>query len=125
MLTIRTATPDDMNFVRATWANSYAYTVRDRRRAQAVQELRSKYLEPIMKANPDIVVLCSSDMESTLHGHGVALNGVLAWVYVTNELRGFGYARKIIESLTGHYDQVPVHWKWPRKSTRFIFKEYP
>ncbi len=116
----RYAHPGDLPYVLATWPRSYvgAYKGRD-----SFAEFRRSYMDPIMKADPAIVVLCSPESHATLHGYAVAAGKALAWVYVAKDLRGQGYAREAITAvLRGYPSEIRCHKAWPFESSRFIFE---
>ncbi len=125
-LLVRPATADDRAFVCSTWVNGYAHSIRDRARRAAAVAFRCSYVDPILSEAPRIVVLCSPDNPRSLHGHAIATReGVLAWAYVTRDLRRNGYARALIGAAMGSYgDKIPMHFRWPFESERFIFTKY-
>lgn len=124
-LSTRDWTPDDESFVMSTWTDSYRYGLRDRERGAGMPRFRRFYVEPILRQSPRVVVLCSPGEPRALHGHAVATPSGLAWVYVTKDLRGHGYGRQLIDAVLGTYpDEVPVHFRWPWPSTRFVFRKF-
>lgn len=124
-LLTRMAMADDMAFVRATWMQSHVFKARDRTRAHSGWVFQKTYIAPILAERPRIVVLCSPDRPSALHGHAVAIRDALAWVYVPFDLRGHGYGRQVITAALGGYPEtIPVHCAWPWPSARFVFRKY-
>ncbi len=117
----RSAHPGDIPYVLATWIRSYGRQFSAARRGPVLDKFRHEYVDRVMAADPHIVMLCSPEKHSALHGYSISTNGHLAWVYVAKDLRRNGYAREAITSvLRGYPDRIVVNWRWPFESTRFV-----
>lgn len=122
-LTIRNAEPQDMPYVLHTWAKSYGNRISKHRRKYRVPEFRKSFIDPVMRAAPGILVVCSKDSPNTLHGYIVVADSSVAWLYVASSLRGLGIAKNLIVAALGNYpDVVHVRQEWPYPSNRFKFE---
>ncbi len=134
----RSATPEDMGYILSTWVRSYGSRISSDRRQVAIVDFRRRYVDRVMKRDPHIVVLCSPNSRTTLHAYAVAVDGGLAWCYVTKDLRrelepGTGrvvsapcLAKRCIEAaLRGYPDHVRVFCAWPWESSRYKFERLP
>ncbi len=116
----RSAHPGDLPYVLATWVRSYGRQFSAARRGPVLDKFRHEYVDRVMAADPHIVMLCSPEKHSALHGYAIALNGSLAWAYVAKDLRRNGYARDAITaSMRGYADTIRVTWRWPFETKRF------
>lgn len=124
ILHTRNAHPGDMPYVLATWVRSWVAALpRSKRADMAPTNYRRTYVDKVMAADPHIVVLCSPEKHSALHGYVVTLDGAIAWAYVVRDLRRLGYAREAITAaLRGYPDAIRCFMAWPFPSKRFRFE---
>ncbi len=120
----RNAIEADMPYVLSTWVRSYGSRVPSSRRQEAIVQFRRRYVAPVLAADPHIVVLCSPERPSALHGYAISLAGALVWAYVAKDLRRHGLARQAIAAALRDYpDAIPVNAQWPFPSERFRFQK--
>ncbi len=116
----RSAHGGDMGYVISTWMRSYVGPYNGK---LSFPDYRKRYVDKVLSADPHIVVLCSPEKHSALHGYAVALDGAIAWTYVVKDLRRQGYAREAMTAaLRGYPDEIRTHMAWPFPSKRFRFE---
>ncbi len=115
-----------MGFVYSTWVNSHVYSQPDRERSAVRARFKATYVDPILSCGPRIVVLCSPDAPTTLHGHCIlGSRDDVHWVYVAFPLRGHGYGKFLLTHAIGGYPAIiTVTSRWPWASERFQFRKY-
>ncbi len=70
-----------------------------------------------------LIVACSERDESALHGFACTANGVLCFLYVTDDLRGRGLGRALVATALGEYPQsIPHHYdvKLSKVTPRYV-----
>ena len=109
----RAMTEGDRRFVVPTWAHSSTY---GGLRLPERFALADRVLDEL-RAN--VVVLAT---DRTVHVWAAGHAGALDYVYVPEELRGHGLARRAITALLGRYpERINVTHAWPGKRPRFRF----
>ncbi|HYE92348.1 MAG TPA: hypothetical protein VEA38_15065 [Terriglobales bacterium] len=123
MIRVRQATADDRRFIVPTWVRSFADYAPKQGCGSRAKVLRAHWrIVDAILDNPETrtMVLCSEDSERTLHAWASGTADALHYVYVPPELRGHGFARRVITATLGAYPTaLAVSHPWPRKSPRY------
>jgi len=107
----------DRPFVVSTWARSSRYEGMRKRD-------RFRFVDRVLDAGTPVTVLASDEL--TVHAWACASDGTLHYVYVPPELRGCGFARRVITAALGWYPSlIHVSHPWPAESSRFVVVEQP
>lgn len=108
---IREMTPADRRFVVPTWVHSSSYGLAKRDRFRLVDR--------ILDGGERVVVLGSAS--GAVHAWACGRAGLLHYAYTAPEVRGHGFARKLITEILGEYpERIWVTHRW-RNRPRFLF----
>lgn len=103
--------PEHRGYVCSTWARGQRLGLRTRPAFRLVNR--------VIDSGADVVVLASG---RTVHAWACGQDDVLHYVYVPPEIRGKGFARRLITSLFGAYsERIRVTHPWPFESERFQY----
>lgn len=126
-IAIRQSVEDDLRFVMQTWVRSYKSTSRinetiyDKEHPELIKRILSD-------AKTRLVVACSPDVESAIHGWACGDARGLHYVYVPMAFRGRGVARELIQAVMGNYpSKIHVSHRFHSPSAnnvRFVFNPY-
>lgn len=133
MYRVRPAIATDINFVYACWLRSY----KDSSPISKFIERKSffpayqKILDRIL-ANPDtkVCVACKDDDEDLLYGFIVFAPKLVHFVYVKEDFRRFGIARRLSEQIPDLQDCIATHLTkdlldlWTAKKTSIQFNPF-
>jgi len=112
-MTPRAMNASDRRFVAPTWALSSTYD-------GLSKPARFRLVDRMLDAGAPVIVLAEGP---TVHAWACGEADTLHYVYVPPDLRGFGIAAKLIAlALGGYPERINVTHRWPRESSRFVFR---
>ena len=114
---------DDHRYVMATWMRSYGERVKCRR--DVFSKHHPSYILRLIRQSR-LLIACSPDLTSTIHGWCVGTHKMVHYLYVPPELRRKGLGKAMITNVMGSYaGMIECSHRWPFVSNRFLYVPYP
>ena len=94
---IRDYRPEDLNFILATWLNSYYESMCDFRPRKNSFYKHHEELIKLKLPQCTVKVMCNSEDPDQVMGYIVTEGEVLHYLYVKSLFRGYGFAKALLE----------------------------
>lgn len=130
MWMIREPKASDLNFIYATWLNSYHYDSWTKSISKSVFFGNYKLVIDHILSNASILVACNKDEPEVIYGYIIYEPQKAHYVFVKEAFRAFGIARHLFEEAFKDFEDIIVTHRTEsslpilKKHTQLIFNPF-